>query len=214
MKGDKVLISSIHKKKAKLILNQIKPKPKMILAIGGESGTGKTEVACVLRDLLFLQGYRVNIISLDDYYSTLPGERMLARKQSNYKQVGLIEIDWNFVTSILKRFLSSKSRVIFTQRTNRYTNSVESVQWHSGDVDILIVEGLYANYLKIPAVKCFLEGSIQDTKAFRVKRGKETLDKHREKILKIEKKEISKIKCFSTYIISVDGITIKENKIC
>lgn len=206
MKGDKILIKAIHKKKAKNILKQLKINPKMIIAIGGESGTGKTEVATVLRDLLYTLGYRVNILSLDDYYLTLPEERVAERQKSDYTKVGIVEIDWNFVHSIVEKYLRKIPRNIWCQRTNRYTNAVEGVQWNSKDVDILIIEGLFAGYLELPCVKVHIEGSIKDTLAFRVKRGKEKPGSHRNKVLKIEKREVKKLKKNADLIVTLEGV--------
>lgn len=205
MKGDKILIKSSHKKKAKNILKTIDIKTKMILSIGGESGTGKTEIATVLRDLLYDKGYRVNIVSLDDYYGTLPAERLEERKKSNYDEVGVGEIDWHFVHCIGEKFLKKTPRNIWCQRTNRYTNSVESVQWNSKDVDILIIEGLFACHVLVPCTKFHIEGTIKDTLEFRTKRGKEVMGSHRTKVLKLEKRAVKKLKKLANFIITLDG---------
>lgn len=205
MKGDKVLINDLHHKKALQAFNFIQPSAKMIISIGGESGTGKTEVANVLRDLFFKINYRTKLISLDDYYITLPKEREKYRIDTDYKNVGLKEIDWKFVNSILAKFKRNQISCIFSRRINKYTDSIEHVHWHTADVDILIVEGLYGCNLDIADIKIHLEGSVEETKTFRLLRGKEKQCEYRNKVLNIESEVVKDLKSNSNFIIDFNG---------
>ena len=189
MIGDTINIQQTHRDKAALILPKIMKKYKRlsVIALGGESGTGKTEVAYVLQQRLYEEyNIRVKLIHIDDYYFTYWNERNDIRKKNGIDSVGQNEIDWkkikNIITSFKKRKQYNK-----VQRIHRWTDQIEQVTIDNSKIDLFIVEGLYALYLKEFAdFKVYLSGTSKDTEEFRVERGKEKQTTFRKKILQKE----------------------------
>ena len=106
MIGDKIVITSEHKKKAKQVFNEFIKKYKKgaqyILQIGGEAGTGKTELALLLRVLFYEQKIRSDIIHIDDYYRTRWSERNDIRRRTGV--IGKKEIDWDKLNGLINTF--------------------------------------------------------------------------------------------------------------
>jgi len=192
--GDELLLKPIHKRKTKSLLPLIMLTyyhKKMIVAIGGQSGTGKTEISHLLQKSLWdKHKIRSCIISIDDYYKTMWNDRNKVRAKGGMNSVGMCEIDWKKLDIIIKRF-HSKDKYLSIQRIHKFTNTLEKVIVDNSAIDILIIEGIYACHLSDATVKVFLDGSIDDTKSFRVERGKEKLTKFRSMVLRKEAKEVA-----------------------
>ena len=181
MKGDKLIFMPEHEVKAEIIYSNLlaHKEGRVSVSIGGVSGTGKSEIAFLLRERLYKEGIACQIISLDDFYSTSWCERADYREEDP-DMIGLDEMQWAKLELILALW-KLKHRVTSPQ-INRYTDSVEELSWDGGAVEVLILEGLYANYLQTNR-KYHLKGTASDTHDFRVARGKEPQDAHRAMVL-------------------------------
>jgi uridine kinase len=207
MIGDRLLIRKRHI----LIVNNLLPviskkinKEKFIITIGGESGTGKSEIASLLQEKLYPEK-RVKLIHVDDYYFSNWKERNKVRKKEGLNSVGKNEIDWKKLDSILSSF-KQKDELLFVQRIHKYTDSIEQVVVKNQNIDIIILEGLYSCYYKEADLKIYLEGSIKDTYFFRKERAKENPDdEFRQKVMEKERESIVQSKRFSDIIISWKG---------
>ena len=193
MEGDKLIFLSAHEDISHMIISDFKfiqKKPKMIICIGGASGTGKTEVAMLVRHKLTKLGFKPVIVGLDDYYITKPNDRRSHRQKFN--TIGIEEINWEEVHKTVGMFLSSDTYGIFNiRRLNKYTNGEEYITC-GNETDVMIVEGLYALNLKADS-KVHLKGDYNDTEEFRKKRNKEVIDEYRMKVLKREEEDIIKL---------------------
>ncbi len=72
MLGDVLLITEKHQKAGEIIIEQIlaNQKPKMMIGISGESGSGKSELAHVIAKGLRKHGIFAKPIHIDNYYPT------------------------------------------------------------------------------------------------------------------------------------------------
>jgi len=205
MIGDKILIKAVHHKKAKHIIPFIIENyfhKKMILTLGGESGTGKTEISYLLQEILWdNHKIRTKVIHIDDYYTTMWRQRNKIRKMLGIVSVGIQEIDWGKLKGLVKRF-KSRNKYLDIQRIHKYTNTIEKSITDNKAIDILIIEGIYACKLKDTNLNIFLEGSISDTKQFREQRNKENQTSFRLKVLRKEAKEVAKTKKNIDIVIS------------
>ena len=203
MIGDKILTNRDDYRKAKKILKYILDKHKIVITIGGGSGTHKSELMEALQELLYKENKLSLGISLDDYYKIHFNFRNEERKAKGLKSVGIKEIDWSLVKNIIYRF--KKGKKIYSQVINKYTNSIMLQEIDSRGIDYLIIEGLYANYLKKLKLSDFsihLEGSPKDTLKFRLRRKKENeKDEFRKKVVEKEYKEVLKLKKYADKII-------------
>jgi len=219
MIGDRIIIKEEHIKKASIILPYItslvknnRKKPiKIVIGIGGESGTGKTEINTVIQRLLWEKHkLRAKQIHLDDYYITNWQNRNKIRKEKGLDSIGICEIQWDKLKQVIKRFKSHKKK-LYVQRIHMFTDSIEYVIANNRNIDILLIEGLYTLYLckfGLIDLPIYLEGSMKDTYQFRKERYKENPDDTFRKLVLIrESKEVRKTKKYAKVVILWD---IKE----
>lgn len=205
MIGDRLLITDNSRKKAKKILDILKEEK--IILIYGISGTEKSETSDCLQELLFKRKKQSICISLDDYYLVHPTIRDFNRKKQGIESVGLSEIDWTNLEQICSDFINKKS--IKIKRTHRYADIIERLILETKDIDYLIIEGLYAGWLKkfgYGNLVIYLEGTPQQTFKFRQLRGKEDEDdEFRKKIVQKECNVIYQLKRYADIILPYDN---------
>lgn len=187
MLGDKVIVQDIHRAKARLILPKVlkfqEKNNRFILAIAGQSGTGKTEIGSVLQELLFDYNIRVKCLHIDDYYLTHWESRNKQRQKTGV--IGKEEINWKKLNKVIRDFKANKKK-LYVQRIHKYLNSIEHCISSGRKIDVLLIEGLYAGYCNAD-FKVYLDGQISDTYDFRKLRMKENPDNaFRQKVLEKE----------------------------
>lgn len=165
--------------------------------------THNTESADVLQELLYNKNKESLVLSLDDFYNTLPTIRTYNRKKLGIDSVGLSEIDWEDLKRICHDFQEKKP--IHFKRVHKYANLVEHNALETEDLNYLIIEGLYANYLKkenYGDLSVFIEGTPKQTLSFRKKRRKEDeSNSFRKKVVEKEFRVICQLKRYSNLII-------------
>jgi len=202
MIGDRLLITEKSVSNAKEIISKL-TNEEIILIYGG-SGTQKSETADCLQELLFRKNKQSIVLSLDDFYNTLPSLRNLNRKKLGIDSVGTSEIDWEEIKRICDDFKNKKP--IRFKRVHKYANIVEHITLDTEDVSYLIIEGLYTGYLKkdnYGDISIYLDGNPKDTFEFRKIRGKENADNEfRKEVVKKEYNIVYQLKRYADLIIN------------
>ena len=204
--GDILVIKDSHKKAAQdimdLVLNNDAGE-KVSLAIGAESGTGKSEISYMVAKNLFKSENKLKsfIIHTDDFFALPHKERNELRKKTNLKSIGPSEIDFNELNYVLKKFESGGQ--ILIPVLEFITSSAYKLLVDFKDIQVLICEGLYAPMLDV-TYKIFIDLTYHDTKDFRVERGKEDVDEFRMKVLEKEHQAVSELRKQVDYIITRD----------
>ncbi len=186
MLGDVLLINENHKKGAQQILDYLttRPSEKLVLAIGGESGSGKSEVAHLVARGLKKQGTPAKIMHIDNYYATSPGERTAWRKEHGLESVGYTEYRWQAIHQTIQEFLADQDNVVMPC-VDLLTDQVDLLHTSFHGLRYLIIEGLYA--LKAEAdLKIMLGLTYHETKEAQSKRGKEPTNEFRWQVLERE----------------------------
>ena len=207
MKGDKLVIHQGHRKAArgimKLLLPQIVKTPsKFIITIGGESGSGKSEIAMVLSELLSEKGIKSIILQQDDYF-VYPPKTNAKMRRKNIGHVGLSEVRFVLLDEDLKDIMEGKSKiekplVIFDEdRITKETVKLEAIK-------TVIVDGTYTTILKNVHLRIFIDHTYVDTREIRKRRAREEQDEFLEKILEIEHRIISSHKPRADIIVTND----------
>ena len=145
------------------------------------------------------------VISLDDYYSIIPSLRAINRKKMGLDSVGLSEIDWENLQRIYEDF--NNKREIHFKRLHRFLDTVEhNAITNSEDINYVLFEGLYANYLRKfynDNFSVFLEGSPTQTLEFRKLRGKEDEnDTFRKQVVEKEYRVVSQLRRYADMFLS------------
>jgi len=187
MQGDKILIQPEHKKAGDVIYPLIKSEVKddlYVITVGGESGSGKSEVATVLANKFKDDGVKFLILQQDDYFIYPPKTNHEIRKKDIGK-IGPGEVRLNLLEEHIK---SLKEKHPISKPTMNFDLDKATIQELSlDDIKILIIEGTYTTLLKGVNKKIFIAKSYLDTKKFREKRKRDTKDAHfLEEVVKIE----------------------------
>lgn len=183
-----------------------------VITIGGESGSGKSEIAFELARLYEQNDVQVFIFQQDDYFFYPPktNERM---RRKNIKHVGLGEVNLKLLDEHVATFKQysakplKKPLVIFDD--DRISEEVIDPKAFG----LGIVEGTYTTLLSQAASHVFIATDYRDTLKHREDRNRDTLDKFLEDVLEIEHNIISRHKSLADVIVSKDyGVTVVDKK--
>lgn len=205
MLGDVLLISEKHEAAAREILPYIleQKKDKFIIAISGESGSGKSELTHVIARLLRKEGIFCKPIHIDNYYLTLPLERTEWRKKHGIQTaVGYTEYDWDTIYKNLDDFRNNKPSIM--PCVDLVTEQVDQLTTDFKGIDMLIIDGLYAIKTEGVDLRIFIELTYHETKKAQFVRGKEPQNDYRMQVLEREHQEVQSLKEKADLLINMD----------
>lgn len=204
MLGDVLLINENHKKAARQILEYLEgiPDQKLVLAIGGESGSGKTELAHLVARGLKARGTPAKVMHIDNYYLTPPAERTPWRKAHGLDAIGYTEYDWEAINRNIADFYEDADEVVMPC-IDLLTDQVDQLHTSLAGFQYLIIEGLYA--VKAEAdLKILLELTYHKTKGAQIKRGKEPTNEYRWQVLKREHEVVQSLRPRADLLVTED----------
>ena len=207
MIGDVLLIEKKHERVARELASKVNKRQfsKLAIAIGGESGSGKSEIAETLRHVLGTEGYKVKILHLDNYYKVSPDERNEHRHKYGMDAVGLHEINWEVLDENIAAFRNGKPTTI--PFLDLYTNQEDKLVTDFKNIDILILEGLYA--CNCPSdINVLIDLTYHDTKQAQIKRKKEKVDEFRFNVLEKEHQEVLTLRPKTDYFVNPNFILV------
>lgn len=181
---------------------KILTKSKLTVAIGGESGSGKSTTAYCLKQELHSQGVRSVILHMDSYFKLPPKDNHKQRIRS-LDYVGPQEVDLNKLNEHLSSFRNNTKEIqvpIVSYEDNRFTSRKVNLN----SIDVMIIEGVYSFMLENLDLKIFLDRTYKDTFENRIKRTRENHEPLIESILEIEHEIVRSMKANANYIIGKD----------
>lgn len=209
MRGDSIVVEPHHIKAAQGVVEIVLPeitalKGKYTITVGGESGSGKSEIAMAIADALKEKGIKSVILQQDDYYVHPPKTNDQTRRK-DIGWVGPQEVRFDVLDQNLEDILDGKSEIekpLVIYDEDRITKETLNVK----DMKVAIAEGTYTTLLKNVKTRVFIDRNHMDTRAHREKRmrHKSELDKFVENVLKIEHEIISAHKANADIIITKD----------
>lgn len=216
---DKLRITAGHEKAAGMlapvIVEALKHNEKIIFAAGGESGTGKSEIAYLVGEILNKQGISTVEWSFDNAYVTTPEEREEKRAEDYDNNVGLNEMNRARIEEVITCFEQDKPItvpiIIISQDGSR---PVKEVTLDMAGKKVLIFDGLYAALIG--------EMKINESKTARIiamsekrfnldaqkERGKEEVNQHRLMVLERECNAVRSLWPHVTHKITEDWIVL------
>ena len=204
MLGDVLLIEEKHTQAAEQILEKLLALPgeKKILAVGGESGSGKTEIAHQLARMLKARGTPAKIMHIDNYYLVPPVDRKTWRKEHGIESIGYTEYDWELINRNIQEFKEDQDQVIMPC-IDLLTDQIDQLHTSFQGLQYLIIEGLYA--VKAEAdLKVFIDITYHDTKDMQYDRGKEPVNDYRWQVLEREHQVMCSIRPLSDLILNAE----------
>ena len=203
MLGDVLLITDKHREAGEAIINQIltKKTDKMMIGISGESGSGKSELAHVIAKGLRKHGIFAKPIHVDNFYRILPLERTEWRKNHGIeKVVGYDEYDWTRINKVVDDF--KNGRISTMPCVDLVTEQVDQLTTDFSEVDMLVIDGLYAIRTDGLDLRVFIELTYHETKKAQVVRGKEPQNEYRMAVLEQEHKMVQALKPNANLLIT------------
>lgn len=207
MLGDVLLIDEKHKIAADAIYEILKEKEskkkkgyRFIVAISGESGAGKSELSHSLALLLKERGQRVKILHTDNYYKIPPNIRTQWRKDNGVQKVGYKEYDWKLLNRNIKEF--KEGREALMPCVDIVSKQTDKLITNFSDIDILVVDGLYAIKMSNIDLRVYIDLTYHDTKKKRGGRGKEVNDEFRWQVLEMEHQNMLALKPKADLIVN------------
>lgn len=215
MLGDILLIQEKHKKAGEEIIQIIlqQKKDKYIVAISGESGSGKTELAHVIAKGLRKHGIFAKPMHTDNFYNTHPLKRREWRSKEGIENVvGYNEYKWDEINQVVDDF--KNGQVSEMPCVDLVTEQVDKLTTDFSKVDMLIVDGLYAIKTEGVDLRIFIDITYLETKEKHTKdaRGKEVMDEVRWATLAQEHKMVQSLKPLTDIVISQDYNVTEVNR--
>ncbi|QIA08967.1 uridine kinase family protein [Draconibacterium halophilum] len=218
MLGDVLLIQDKHKEAAESInvrlqekLSAKKKGYRFIVAISGESGAGKSELSHSLALLLKKGGARVKILHTDNYYKIPPNLRNDWRKEKGIGKVGIKEYDWTLLKRNIKEF--KEGREALMPCVDIVSKQIDKLITNFKDIDILVVDGLYAIKIKEVDLRVYIGLTYHDTKTKRGGRGKEDVNDFRFQVLEMEHQSMLALKPKADLLINKDFEVVEAGEV-
>ena len=203
MLGDVLLIEDKHRKAGEAIIRKIleRKKDKFMIAISGESGSGKSELAHVIAKGLRKHGIMAKPIHIDNYYRIHPLERTEWRKKNGIENVvGYGEYDWDTIDRNIEDFKNNRKSTM--PCVDLVTEQIDQLTTDFNGIDMLVIDGLYAIKTEGADLRVFLELTYHETKKAQVVRGKEPQNEYRMAVLEQEHKMVQALKPRADILIS------------
>ncbi len=210
MLGDVLLITEKHLVAAEGIIKEVlaKKTDKFIIGISGESGSGKSELAHAVAKGLKKHGITAKPLHIDNYYRILPLERTQWRTENGIeKVVGYEEYDWDTIYRNISEFKQGVSST--GPCVDLVTEQVDQLTTDYKDVDMLIIDGLYAIKTEGVDLSVFIELTYHETKKAQVVRGKEPQNEYRARVLEQEHKMVQSLRPKADLLINMEYQLVK-----
>lgn len=207
MRGDVLIIQEWHRKAGRKAAELIIPRiaesaSKFTITVAGESGSGKSEIAEVVTEVLAEQDVKSVILQQDDYF-ILPPKSNENKRRGDMDWVGANEVHLDLMDQNLKDFKAGRGQitkplVIFEE--DRITEETLNIE----EFTVAIAEGTYTTSLNHVDCRIFIDQTYHETKKARLLRAREEQDDFLETVLKIEHKIISSHKRMADLIVTRD----------
>ena len=194
MKGDIILVGEEHRRAADLIIGRLfdeiaRTGRRYTITVAGESGSGKSETARALHDVLAERSIKSVILQQDDYY-VLPPRSNDAARRANFCWVGTSEVRIDLLDAHLAAAREGEEALV--KPLVIYAENLITEESISLDgIDVVIAEGVYTSLCANVDRRVFIARNRLETMEHRMKRGREEFDSFIEEVLKAEHEIIS-----------------------
>ncbi len=209
MLGDVLLIAEKHERAGAQIVERIDQieSDKVVVAIGGESGSGKSELAHVVARALKDQGRLAKILHIDNYYTVRPQDREAWRKANGIESIGLGEIDWDLLNLHLDAFREGRETVL--PCIDLLTDQIDELRTDFAPIKVVIVDGLYPLHVEAD-MRILIDLTYHDTKKAQLLRGKEPQNEYRLNVLKREHEVVQSLRPLADFLVT-PGFDLVDN---
>jgi uridine kinase len=208
MQGDVLIIKPHHTAAARavygLLAGEIKRAlGRFVVAVGGESGSGKSETAAELARLAGEDGAHALVLQQDDYF-VLPPKANHRKRLDDFPWVGPGEVRLELLDEHLARARDASLTELEKPLSLFGEDELTSERVSLAGVKLVIVEGTYATSLTNVGRRVFIDRDFRATAGARAERGREGQDDFLERVLAREHEFISPLKEGADIIINDD----------
>lgn len=217
MQGDTIIVEERHRRAAAAIAPLILPRiqagsGRYTLSVAGESGSGKSETATAIADVLAQSDIVSVILQQDDYFVYPPKTNDQARRE-DINWVGPQEVRLDLMDQHLGAFRAG-SRKIEKPLVIYDEDRIAEEVLDTGQARVAIAEGTYTSLLHALDARIFIDRSYLDTRSHREKRSRDAaeLDPFIDQVLEIEHDIISSHKARADIIVNKDYTVSKATE--
>lgn len=212
MRGDKLIIEPHHREAAATLATLLERRladrtAPLIVSIGGESGSGKSELGAALADELRTRNVRSLVLQQDDYF-VYPPKTNDRKRRENIGWVGAQEIGLDLLDRHLDALAAGADSIgkplVFYDE-----DRIGEEELTATGVRVVIVEGTYTSLLRNVALRVFIDRTFEETQSVRIGRAREDQDEFLDRVLRIEHEIISSHKDRADILITSD-YSVKE----
>ncbi len=195
MIGDKLVITEYHRQAASMIYKEVKlllqksEKP-LVLTVAGESGSGKSETALMLKELIEKAGFKTIILQQDDYF-VYPPRTNHEKRTEDIAWVGPQEVKLDLIEHNIDQIKSGAVKYLAKPLVNYERDEIMEEELAAEGVKVVIAEGTYTTLLKNADFRAFIARTYLQTKKARLLRSREKYLPFIEQVLSIEHDIIS-----------------------
>jgi uridine kinase len=204
MIGDKLVITDYHRAGARQVLDAIGDRlvaGTLAITVSGESGAGKTEIAHCLAEALGADGRASLVLSQDDYFR-LPPRTNHGRRESDIDWVGPGEVRLDLLDEHVAAIKAGLRAPLAKPLVHFEEDRIGEEVIDPLPVDAVIAEGTYTSMLDSADVRVFIDRTYLETKANRLRRGRDPDSAFIEQVLAIEHEVISAEKARADVVIA------------
>ena len=209
MKGDSIVVEDHHRLVAEelcsLLIERVEAgSGKYVITVAGESGSGKSETAAAIAEMLSAQDVTTIIFQQDDYF-IYPPKSNDARRRDDISKVGPHEVKVKLLDSHLQKFRDGVKN-IEKPLIDYEGDTIDSEELHLAGIQVAIAEGTYTSLLENVDMRIFIARDYNQTRQHREKRNRDAaeLDTFIDEVLKIEHRIISSHRACADAVINAD----------
>jgi uridine kinase len=208
MLGDKLIIKEHHTRAAGEITEVLTPRieasvERYAVAVGGESGCGKSETAHELARLLGEAGFPAVVVAQDDYF-VYPPRTNHEKRLEDVNWVGPSEVKLGLLDDHIALAKDPNVGELVKPLSIFDEDRLDEETVDLTGVRAVIAEGTYTNSLQNVDCRVFIDRTYHDTLEAREERARDELSEFSERVLAIEHGIIKVHRTLADIIIKKD----------
>lgn len=204
MIGDKLVITQYHRSGANQIRDRLVDHRRagtVSVSVSGESGSGKSEMAHCLRDLLEVEDLACVVLAQDDYFR-LPPKTNHRRRLEDFSWIGPGEVRLDLLDEHVRALKEGGPGDLVKPLVFFEEDRIGEEVLPRGPYDVVIVEGTYTALLPSLDLRAFIDRTYRQTKKARLQRARDPDLDFLERVLEKEHGIISKHRELADVIIA------------
>jgi uridine kinase len=217
VKGDVLVTEEHHRRAAAEIAMALADairtaSGRFIIAVAGESGSGKSETAAALAERLTAEGFGAVVLGQDDYF-VLPPRSNDARRRADAEWLGPhMEVRMDVLQANIDAARAG-AMAIEKPVIDYDADTVSAEVVELGGAKVVIVEGTYVSLLRHVDCRVFIARNRIETLEHRRKRnrGEEIHDPFVESVLNVEHRIIAGHRHLADFVVTRDFDVIRKD---